>query len=433
MLHATGPRGGRTGTLGAPTTAMTCGSCAPGAASSSSAAPSTRSPGTGPHVVNGAILARCRELGAQAGPLGVPGRGTRRWPRAAGERSAASRTAPSTGRRRPVRGWCAARSHALRRGRGGPASLGFPIADDGGTADGTGALSCGCSGRRSTGRRPRVRGRSVARSGAGGALGTQDGHLRYPVTDEVCGLGPRGLLPGVPGRDDLLVTGYGRAVRRRSDQGPLGRAGCGGRASGLSDDGRGVRSARWRLLPELPGRHDLLVTGVGCPVRRWGAREPVERARCAERLSGLSADGRGVRSGPRGAATRRSRAARSTGRRPPVRGRPAVGIRGRWGGLGAQDGYLRLSDDGRDVRSAWWGLLPALPGRDDLLVAGLGSASGQRRDRLRVGRPRPARTAGSGLPGRWDPALLALRAHVIQAFERGSFTWVATTGQVRSS
>ncbi|ADB76924.1 LGFP repeat protein [Geodermatophilus obscurus DSM 43160] len=137
---------------------------------------------TGAHDVRGAILERWRSLGAQTGALGypigddvaVPGGwktdfagGSIYW-------------SPSTGPRM-VRGAILQRYEAA----GGPRALGFPIADDGGTADGTGALV-------------RLQGGVIywsARTGAHDvrgailerwrSLGAQTGALGYPIGDDV--------------------------------------------------------------------------------------------------------------------------------------------------------------------------------------------------------------------------------------------------------
>ncbi|SHN82722.1 LGFP repeat-containing protein, partial [Geodermatophilus obscurus] len=89
------------------------------------------------HDVRGAILERWRSLGAQTGMLGYP---------------IGDDVAVPGGWRTDFAGgsiyWSAATGARMVRGAilqryvaaGGPAVLGFPVADDGGTADGTGAL-----------------------------------------------------------------------------------------------------------------------------------------------------------------------------------------------------------------------------------------------------------------------------------------------------
>ncbi|MGY1741952.1 MULTISPECIES: hypothetical protein [unclassified Blastococcus] len=139
---------------------------------------------TGAHVVRGAILQTWRDLGAQGGPMGfptgddtaVPGgyetdfaNGSIYWSAATGAQG--------------VRGALRARYEAA----GGPAALGFPIAHDGATADGTGALV-------------RLQAGWIVWSPATGAqvlrgavldrwrqLGAQGGVLGYPTGDPVTG------------------------------------------------------------------------------------------------------------------------------------------------------------------------------------------------------------------------------------------------------
>ncbi len=143
------------------------------------------SPSTGAHVVRGAILARWREL---RGTLGFPVGGDA--PVAGGAFTAFTGGSvywsPATGPRM-VRGAILQRYVAA----GGPAALGFPLADDGGTADGTGALV-------------RLQGGAVYWSSRTGAhvvrgaildrwrsLGAQTGSLGYPTSDELPVLGGR--------------------------------------------------------------------------------------------------------------------------------------------------------------------------------------------------------------------------------------------------
>jgi uncharacterized protein with LGFP repeats len=136
--------------------------------------------------VRGAILARWQSLGAETGPLGYP---------------IGDDAAVPGGFRTDFAGgsvyWSAATGARVVRGAilqryvaaGGPASLGFPVADDGGTADGTGALV-------------RLQGGVVywsARTGAHDvrgaildrwrSLGAQTGVLGYPVGDDTAAWG----------------------------------------------------------------------------------------------------------------------------------------------------------------------------------------------------------------------------------------------------
>ncbi|WP_157944057.1 hypothetical protein [Blastococcus atacamensis] len=95
------------------------------------------SPATGAHVVRGAILATYRSLGIQAGPMGfptgddmaVPGGYKTDFQGGALYWSAATGT-------KGVRGALQAKYEAL----GGPAALGFPLAHDGATTTGGGAV-----------------------------------------------------------------------------------------------------------------------------------------------------------------------------------------------------------------------------------------------------------------------------------------------------
>src|SRR3712207_5701848 len=137
---------------------------------------------TGAHVVRGAILERWRSLGAQTGVLGYPigddvaVPGGFKTDFAGGSVYWSASTGPQV-----VRGAILQRYVAA----GGPRALGFPIADDGATADGTGALV-------------RLQGGVVywsARTGAHDvrgaildrwrSLGAQTGVLGYPIGDDV--------------------------------------------------------------------------------------------------------------------------------------------------------------------------------------------------------------------------------------------------------
>ncbi|MGY1682860.1 hypothetical protein [Geodermatophilus sp. SYSU D01176] len=137
---------------------------------------------TGAHVVFGAILARWRELGAQTGALGYPTSDELSVPGGRVSHFAGGSVywSPATGPRL-VRGAILERYVAA----GGPGALGFPVADDGGTADGTGALV-------------RLERGAVYWSSRTGAhvvfgailarwreLGAQTGALGYPTSDEL--------------------------------------------------------------------------------------------------------------------------------------------------------------------------------------------------------------------------------------------------------
>jgi hypothetical protein len=123
--------------LGAPTSAHVCGLRDGGCRRDYAGGSIYWSSRTGAHVVRGAILARWRQLGAQAGSLGYP---------------VADDVAVPGGFKTDFAGgsiyWSAAtgarvvRAAILRRyvAAGGPRVLGFPVADEGRTADGTGAL-----------------------------------------------------------------------------------------------------------------------------------------------------------------------------------------------------------------------------------------------------------------------------------------------------
>ena len=168
--------------LGEPIGGLVCGWTGDGCRRSYVGGVIAWTPSTGAHVVRGAILERWQSLGAETGPLGyptgddaaVPGgwktdfaRGSIYW-------------SPSTGAR-VVRGAILQRYVAA----GGPASLGFPVADDGGTADGSGALVRLQGGviywSQSTGAHV-VRGAILERWRS---LGAQTGPLGYPIGDDV--------------------------------------------------------------------------------------------------------------------------------------------------------------------------------------------------------------------------------------------------------
>ncbi|TFV53575.1 hypothetical protein E4P43_01415 [Blastococcus sp. TF02A-35] len=136
---------------------------------------------TGAHVVRGAVLARWRELGAQTGLLGFPVADEEAVAGGARARFAGGSLywSEATGAQM-VRGAILARYEAA----GGPAALGFPVADDGGTAAGDGALvrlqRAVIYWSQSTGAHV-VRGAVLARWRA---LGAQTGLLGFPVADE---------------------------------------------------------------------------------------------------------------------------------------------------------------------------------------------------------------------------------------------------------
>jgi uncharacterized protein with LGFP repeats len=137
---------------------------------------------TGAHVVRGAILARWRELGGQLGLLGYPTGDDAPAGNGGYQTTFAGGTlywSPWTGTTM-VRGAILAHYVAL----GGPAALGYPIADDGGAAGGGGALVRLQGGdiywSASTGAHV-VRGGILARWRE---LGGQLGLLGYPTGDD---------------------------------------------------------------------------------------------------------------------------------------------------------------------------------------------------------------------------------------------------------
>ncbi|MGY1764408.1 LGFP repeat-containing protein, partial [Geodermatophilus sp. SYSU D00779] len=148
---------------------------------------------TGAHVVRGAILDMWRQLGAQTGPMGyptgddvaVPGgyktvfqNGAIYWSAATGARG--------------VRGALQQKYESF----GGPSVLGFPIAHDGATADGTGALV-------------RLQGGVIYWSPSTGAHAVRGGILTHWLADG----GPAGSL-GFPVTDHVaLPDGGGWQVR----------------------------------------------------------------------------------------------------------------------------------------------------------------------------------------------------------------------------
>ncbi|MGY2084904.1 reprolysin-like metallopeptidase [Blastococcus sp. SYSU DS0539] len=154
------------------------------------------SPATGAHAVRGAVLARWRELGAQTGPWGYPLAGEQAVPGGVVARFAGGTVYWSAGTGpQLVRGAILARYEAA----GGPPALGFPVADEGGTADRTGALV-------------RLERAVIYWSPASGAQvvkgavrarwvnsGAQTGPLRYPVGAEVCGLRGGGCVQNFQG------------------------------------------------------------------------------------------------------------------------------------------------------------------------------------------------------------------------------------------
>ncbi|WP_104525472.1 reprolysin-like metallopeptidase [Blastococcus atacamensis] len=142
----------------------------------------TWSPATGAHVVRGAILDMWRQLGAQAGPMGYPTGDDMAVPGGYKTDFAGGGIywSASTGAK-GVRGALRAKYEAA----GGPAALGFPVAHDGATADGTGALV-------------RLQGGWITWSPATGAhvvrgaildmwrqLGAQAGPMGYPTGDDM--------------------------------------------------------------------------------------------------------------------------------------------------------------------------------------------------------------------------------------------------------
>ncbi|MGY1811922.1 reprolysin-like metallopeptidase, partial [Blastococcus sp. SYSU D00820] len=173
--------GGATGPLGPATTPEECGLAGGGCRRGYVGGWIYWSPATGAHVVRGAILSHWDALGRQGGPLGYP----------IGDDS----PAPGGFMTQFAGGtiyWSAATGAHMIRGailqryvaHGGPAVLGYPIADDGGTADGTGALV-------------RLQGGVIYWSPATGAhvvrgailshwdaLGRQRGPLGYPIGDD---------------------------------------------------------------------------------------------------------------------------------------------------------------------------------------------------------------------------------------------------------
>ncbi|WP_347057899.1 zinc-dependent metalloprotease family protein [Blastococcus sp. HT6-30] len=160
---------------------------------------------TGAHVVRGAILDRWRSLGAQTGVLGYPVGGDARAANGGFETRFAGGTiywSAATGAR-VVRGAILARYVDS----GGPGALGYPVADDGGTADGTGALVRLQGGAiywsRSTGAHV-VRGAILDRWRS---LGAQTGALGYPISDHA----------GLPDGSGYEVRFQGGTVVERND------------------------------------------------------------------------------------------------------------------------------------------------------------------------------------------------------------------------
>ena len=166
--------------LRAPVAGVVGGAVAAGALGRLSGGVAYSSPATGAHVIRGAILERWRSLGAQTGRLGYP---------------VGDEVAVPGGFRTDFAGgslyWSSATGARMVRGAilrryvaaGGPGVLGFPVADEGRTADGTGALV-------------RLQGGAVYWSPSTGAhvvrggilthwlaTGGPAGALGYPVTD----------------------------------------------------------------------------------------------------------------------------------------------------------------------------------------------------------------------------------------------------------
>jgi uncharacterized protein with LGFP repeats len=168
--------------LGEPTSGLVCDQTADGCRRSYVGGVIAWTPSTGAHVVRGAILARWQSLGAETGPLGYPTSDDAAVP--GGFRTAFAGGSiywsAATGAR-IVRGAILQRYEAA----GGPRVLGFPVADDGGTADGTGVLVHLQGGviywSARTGAHV-VRGAILDRWRS---LGAQTGVLGYPTGDDV--------------------------------------------------------------------------------------------------------------------------------------------------------------------------------------------------------------------------------------------------------
>jgi uncharacterized protein with LGFP repeats len=207
------------------------------------------------------------------------------------------------------------------------------------------------------------------------ALGAQDGYLGYPMTDEVCGLRGGGCSQGFQGG----TIYWSPASGARSVGGALG--------------------GRWGALGAQGGYLGYPLTDEVCGLIRGG---------CYQAFQGGT-----IYWSP------------ASGARP-VGG----GIRSRWGGLDAQDGYLGypMTDEVCGLRGGgcsqgfqgatiYWS-----PASGPHPVSGALAAmwAGQGRENGPLGYP-----VGG-------PRQLA-SGDVTQAFERGSLTWSATTGQVRSS
>jgi hypothetical protein len=179
-IDAAYARVGGAAVLGRPTSAHVCGLRDGGCRRNYTGGVIHWSQRTGAHVVRGAILARWRSLGAQAGALGYPVGDDVAVPGGARTDFAGGSIywSASTGAK-VVRGALLQRYVAA----GGPRVLGFPVADDGGTAGGRGALVRLQRGAiywsSSTGAHV-VRGRILTHwLGTGGPTG----RLGFPVTD----------------------------------------------------------------------------------------------------------------------------------------------------------------------------------------------------------------------------------------------------------
>ena len=356
---------------------MTCGLVRAGCGQEFERGAVYSSPGTGTHVVRGAILARWRELGTQAGPLGYPVAdeevapggggalsrfeyGAVYWSAETGARMVRELYGRTTRRRAVRRRWgfrslTTAGRPTDRRPRAAAAGRDLLVADHGCT-DGRGGDPepvdrPGRAGRipavpgvrrgvwssrggcyqtfraGPSGRRARARA-SVARRDRGAPMAQQRWAHRTAIWATPMarrGVRParRRLLPGLPGR--RRSTGRRppgpHSVAGRASAGGWGRSA--GRPAGWATritDGRGLRSdAVAAAYQAFQGGTIYWSPASGATAGRWGRSRPVGRSGCAGRLPGLSDDGRGVRSARVAAAPRASRARRSTGRRPRAR------------------------------------------------------------------------------------------------------------------
>jgi uncharacterized protein with LGFP repeats len=186
LIDAAYRRLGGVTVLGSPTSAHVCGLRDGGCRRDYTGGSIYWSPATGAHVVRGAILARWRQLGAQTGVLGYPTGDDVAVPGGFKSDFAGGSIywSPSTGSRM-IRGAILQRYVA----HGGSRVLGFPIADDGATADRTGALV-------------RLQGGVIYWSSRTGA------HVvRGSILDRWRQLGAQAGLLGYPTGDDVAVPG----------------------------------------------------------------------------------------------------------------------------------------------------------------------------------------------------------------------------------